>query len=73
VCVLTRCRIGDHGVSCAQASEIIAAFFGLGDAKVQAAVAMYAKIVDKDAFPALLQTAYRFEEDRADVRRLLGL
>eukprot|EP00047_Mylnosiga_fluctuans_P014302 m.37280 g.37280 ORF g.37280 m.37280 type:complete len:97 (+) comp5437_c0_seq1:1447-1737(+) len=70
---LLKAWIGDHKVSCAQTGELLATFFGLGDTKVQAAVAAYPQIVDPAGFAALLQSAFKFEEERTDVRKRLGL
>lgn len=53
---------------------IVATFFGLGDVKVEAAVACYARVVDPAAFATtVLPDAFKYEEERAAVRSKLKL
>lgn len=66
-------RVSEHALSCQQTTKLLSTFFGLGDIKVQAAVVAYPQIQDKDQFSSLLLEAFKFEEERVDVRKRLGL
>jgi hypothetical protein len=60
-------------VSCEQTIQFLGTFFGLGDCTVQAAVLVFPKIVDQAAFESVLAKGFKFEEERADVRKRLNL
>eukprot|EP00053_Salpingoeca_punica_P002761 m.39322 g.39322 ORF g.39322 m.39322 type:complete len:98 (-) comp11769_c0_seq2:652-945(-) len=71
---LIRSWVGDHSLSCEQAVSMLACFLGLGDTKVQAGALFYPRLTDPQNFEsAFLAKAYRYEEERADLRKRLNL
>ena len=62
-----------HKLSCEQSIPIFATFFGLGDVKVEAAKAIYPRLVDANAFPQVLCTVFKYEDERSQVKQVLGL
>eukprot|EP00164_Ancoracysta_twista_P011576 GFYU01017880.1.p1 GENE.GFYU01017880.1~~GFYU01017880.1.p1 ORF type:complete len:139 (-),score=40.19 GFYU01017880.1:340-720(-) len=62
----------NYSITCQQAKEIID-LQHMSDGKVDAGVTLHPVIVDPEKFSQVLQDAYKFEEERADVRKALGL
>eukprot|EP00039_Didymoeca_costata_P030910 m.32069 g.32069 ORF g.32069 m.32069 type:complete len:99 (+) comp8375_c0_seq1:86-382(+) len=70
---LLKAWLTDHKLSCEQAAKVLKELFGLGDVAVKAATLMHPQLTDPNNVTATLLPAFKFDDEREDAKKALGL
>ena len=70
---LLKAWLTDHKLTCSEAVVLLELMFGVGDIAVQAMALMQPNLTDPDQIAAVVLPAFKFEDERSDVKTALGL